>query len=182
MRLYTRTGDSGETSLWGGRRVLKESARVEAMGLVDLTSSHVGMASALGVPDHVETMLDRVQDGLYVTGCDLMAPDATGSGASVPRISADRTSELESWIDELTATAPMLRTFVHPGGSPGAAALHVARATCRSAERQTWRVAREEPVSPTLLAFLNRLADFLFAAARTTNDEAGVDDQVSRAD
>lgn len=180
MKVYTRKGDHGETSIWGGIRVAKESLRMEALGQVDVCSASVGAALAHGLPDDLSEMLARVQDDLYVVGCELMAPDATGSGANVPRLTAGEAMRLERQIDGMTDALPALGNFIHPGGTPGAAVIHVARAACRTAERRVHELSRGEPVSEPVAVYLNRLADFLFTAARYANHVAGVPERLSR--
>lgn len=179
MKLYTGHGDSGETALWAGIRVAKDSLRVETLGQVDACSAHVGAALAHGLPTDLADMLARVQDDLYIVGCELMAPDRTGSGTRVPRLDVDAVPKLERQIDRLTEMVPPLTQFIHPGGTIAAAALHVARAGCRTAERRAHELARSEPVAEQVAVYLNRLSDFLFIAARYANQTAGVPDRRS---
>jgi len=151
------------------------------LGQVDACSADIGVAMAAGLPEVLLVALGDVQDDLYILGCELMAPDTTGSRAKVPRLDGTEVERLEALIDELTARMPALKKFIHPGGTTGASQLHVARTTCRSAERRVHALSRTEPVGPTLGRYLNRLADLLFTAARFANHEAGVPDRLSHA-
>ncbi|MCP2260704.1 ATP:cob(I)alamin adenosyltransferase [Streptoalloteichus tenebrarius] len=176
MRIYTRKGDTGRTSLWGGRRVGKDELRIEAIGSVDECNAAIGVALAHGVPEPVAVVLRTVQDTLFVVGSELMAPDRSGPGASVPRLSGQETRHLEQVIDELEAGLPPLRNFVLPGGGIAAAHLHLARTVCRRAERRATALSRAEEVGAEVLTYLNRLADLLFVVARHVNHVAGVVD------
>jgi cob(I)alamin adenosyltransferase len=186
MKIYTRKGDAGETGIWGGRRVNKDEARIEAIGSVDECNAAIGLAlSGDGVPDEVAGPLAAVQATLFVVGSELMAPEREGSGASVPRLTKKHVTQLESVIDDLDVRLPELRNFILPGGTPAAAHLHVARAVCRRAERRVVALGHAEEageVGEHVLAYLNRLADLLFVVARYVNDAAGVDDVIWRSD
>jgi cob(I)alamin adenosyltransferase len=177
MKIYTRRGDTGETGIWGGKRVGKDEARIEAIGTVDECNATLGVVAAhVGLPDVVADVLRTVQNALFVVGSELMAPERTGSGASVPRLADDDVTHLEQVIDELDGALPELRNFILPGGTPAAADLHVARAVCRRAERRVATLRKAEEVSPAVGQYLNRLADLLFVLARHVNHEAGVAD------
>src|SRR5512139_3776604 len=179
MKIYTRKGDSGRTGIWGGRRLDKDDPRLEAIGAVDECSAAIGVAAATGdLPAAAAAILGSVQDVLYVIGCELMAPETTGPGASVPRIDAAETARLEQVMDDLDAGLPELTAFIHPGGTMAAAQLHVARTACRRAERRVTTLRREEPVGAEVAAYLNRLSDLLFVLARFANHSAGVPDVV----
>ena len=173
MKIYTRTGDAGETSLFGGDRVSKDHLRIRAYGTVDEANSCIGLVRSLFGGDErfgrLDGMLDRIQGELFVLGADLATPES--SRASVPRMDADHVTGLEADIDGLDADLPELRVFILPGGHPAASALHVARTVCRRAERET--VAASEAFGPHVIVYLNRLSDFLFVAARWTNRAAG---------
>lgn len=186
MRIYTRTGDKGETSLRWGQRVPKDAARVEAYGAVDELNSFIGLALALlpaeggpaGTPageilPRLRAGLPRVQHELFDVGADLATPPDRTKGEE-PRVRPEQVEALERDIDALDGHLPELRQFILPGGSPAAAALQVARAVCRRAERRLVSLARQEPVEPVLIQYLNRLSDYLFVAARATNLAAGV--------
>ena len=178
MKIYTRKGDSGQTSIWGGRRLSKDDSRVEAIGVVDETNAAIGSAAALGLPAELEKILRAAQGRLFVVGSELMAPDSTGAGSSLPRLNENDVADLEAAIDALELELPELRNFILPGGCPAAAALHVARGVCRRAERHVATLSRTGNVIPTVPAYLNRLADLLFVAARYANNAAGIADVI----
>lgn len=173
MKIYTKTGDSGQTGLFGGQRVPKDSLRVHAYGTADECNAVVGVARAAGLDPALDAMLAAVQNQLFVVGADLATP---GESANIPRVGDEEIGQLESWIDALEAELEPLRQFILPGGSVAAAQLHLARTTCRRAERWAVSLAQAEPISPQVLVYLNRLSDFLFVAARAANARAGVGD------
>lgn len=158
-KIYTRTGDDGTTGLGRGDRVAKDCARIEAIGAVDETNCHVGLVLCNTLPDTVTAMLTRVQHELFDLGGELALPEFVA-------IDAERISQLEQDLDKLNTELPPLREFVLPGGSPSAAACHLARAVCRRAERRLVTLARQEPISENLPRYLNRLSDLLFVTAR----------------
>jgi cob(I)alamin adenosyltransferase len=174
-KIYTRTGDDGTTALGTGARVRKDTVRVAAYGTVDETNAVIGMARVhLGSshPD-LDGKLLRVQNDLFDLGADLCVPDRAQRSPYEPlRITAAQVKRLEDEIDEMNAELKPLRSFVLPGGSPAAAALHVARTVCRRAERLIVELATDpnEPVSDVALQYINRLSDFLFVASRFVND------------
>ena len=178
MKIYTRTGDGGETALLGGGRVAKDHRRVAAYGAVDELNSVLGWAVATAADDTVRRRLERVQHDLFTLGADLSAPPARNGRKrpEVPELPRGRVDEMEAWIDEADEELEPLRAFVLPGGSPGAAALHVARTVCRRAERAVVSLAAGGEVDPLVIRYLNRLADLLFALARLENHRAGVAD------
>jgi cob(I)alamin adenosyltransferase len=178
MKIYTRKGDGGQTSIWGGRRLSKDDARIEAIGACDECNAAIGTALAHGLPAELATILLAAQGRLFAVGSELMAPDRTGPGSGLPRLADADVAGLEMSIDHLEAALPELRNFILPGGTPGAAELHVARAACRRAERRITTLSRAEPVVPVVPGYLNRLADLLFVAARFANHAAGVADTV----
>lgn len=178
MKIYTRRGDEGETSLLGGHRVPKDDARVEAYGTLDELNAAVGLA--LGLDDgHLgddETPLERVQDDLFALGARLAAgdPERAEEKGIVPEFPPGRVEDLEAWIDDLEATIPELDAFIHPGGTPVGAQLHAARTVCRRAERAVVRLAGDRPaLRETVLPYVNRLSDLLFTLARAVNHRAG---------
>jgi cob(I)alamin adenosyltransferase len=173
MKIYTKTGDAGETGLWGGLRVLKDSARVQAYGTVDECNAAIGVARVGGPPAQLDTILAQIQNQLFVVGADLATP---GAAASIPRIDAGTIAFLETTIDALEAELEPLKQFILPGGTPAAAHLHLARTICRRAERWVVALAREEAVGPHVGIYLNRLSDCLFVLARAANAGAGVAD------
>ncbi|MGE3301776.1 MAG: cob(I)yrinic acid a,c-diamide adenosyltransferase [Hyphomonadaceae bacterium] len=180
-KIYTRAGDGGTTRLATGEPVPKWSLRVEAYGAVDETNSALGLARLHTADDIVlDPMLARVQNDLFDLGADLATPaPADGSPLKFEalRVTEGQVARLEREIDLLNGDLAALASFVLPGGSPSAAALHVARATCRRAERLIARLADEEPgrVSPPALAYANRLSDLLFVAARWANGKGAQD-------
>jgi cob(I)alamin adenosyltransferase len=179
-RIYTRTGDEGLTGLGGGQRVHKDSARVEAYGTVDELNSQLGVALAIGLCDRLEAELPRIQNELFDLGSDLATPAVSQARHPVPTVEPRHIEKLERLIDELNATVGPLENFLLPGGSAGAAQLHVARTVCRRAERAATRLAREEAIGPTVLPYLNRLSDALFVMARFENHERGVSEPLWR--
>lgn len=170
-RVYTRTGDQGQTSLIGGERVPKHHVRIEAVAAVDEANSALGAALAFIGDDGIAARLQQVQNDLFDVGADLGAP--AGCGVEVPRIDAAYVARLESWCDDLNADLAPLTSFVLPGGPPPAALVHVARAQARRAEREAWRLHDETgDANPVAAVYLNRLSDLLFIVARTL--DAGV--------
>jgi cob(I)alamin adenosyltransferase len=169
VRLYTRTGDKGETGLSAPGRVRKSSPRIEALGDLDEANAAIGAARVLTAGQAaLDPLLEEVQHRLFDLGADLAAPGATG------RLGEADVQGLEAAIDRLQAETPPIRAFVLPGGEPLAAALHLARTVARRAERALVRVQDSgEPVDPVAIAYLNRLSDLLFAAARWANRERG---------
>lgn len=173
VKLYTKTGDSGQTGLLGGGRVSKADARVEAYGELDETNAAVGLAATAAADDDVGRMLRAIQDDLFVLGAELASPAGAGD---VAKIGPDQVTRLEAWIDAAAAEAPPLRQFILPGGSEAAARLHLARTVCRRAERRVVALAADEPLDRWCVVYLNRLSDLLFALARLANHRAGVAD------
>jgi cob(I)alamin adenosyltransferase len=174
-RVYTRTGDDGSTALGGGQRVAKDSARIEAYGTVDELNSQLGVALAAGLDARIAAPLARVQNELFNLGSDLCILEEDKARLPVPGIEERHVAALEALMDELTAALGPLANFILPGGTPGAAALHVARTVCRRAERLVVGLARREPVGPFALRYLNRLSDALFVMARYENVAKGVE-------
>jgi cob(I)alamin adenosyltransferase len=169
-RIYTRGGDTGETSLGDGSRVPKLDCRIGAFGTVDELNAALGVALAeTGLPERLRGPLERIQNDLFDVGADLSVPFGLTDRLRVEQAAVDR---LEGLCDELNANLPMLKSFVLPGGTEGAARLHVARTTCRRAEREALAANEEHGINPMVLVYLNRLSDFLFIAARTANAEA----------
>jgi cob(I)alamin adenosyltransferase len=151
---------------------------MEAIGAVDETSAAIGVAAALTLPAQLDNVLRTAQRCLFIVGSELMASDRTGSGSALPRLDEADVTDLEVTIDPFELDLPELRNFILPGGSPAAAALHVARATCRRAEQRVTSLSRVEDVVPVVPAYLNRLADMLFVAARYANSSTGTPDVV----
>jgi len=169
-RIYTKTGDKGETSLGDGRRVPKTHPRIEAYGSVDELTSLLGVVLALGGGGVDAALLRRIQNELFDLGADLCVPAAAGekSGERL-RLTSAQVERLEHEIDWVNAKLGPLDSFVLPGGTPAAALLHLARAVCRRAERQVFRLGESEGVNRQAEAYLNRLSDLLFVMARAAN-------------
>ena len=168
MKLYTKTGDDGTTGLFGGARVKKASERVEAYGTVDELNAAIGLARALGLSAFSDEVLARVQSELFVLGAELACVAGKEDSMKMQLISAADSAVLEQAIDTADAGLPPLKSFVLPGGTTGAAALHVARTVCRRAERAVLALTDAPPRSE-LIIYLNRLSDLLFVLARHEN-------------
>lgn len=175
-RIYTRTGDKGETALGSGVRVPKDALRIEAYGTVDEANAALGLAR-LHVTGDLEAALWRIQNDLFDLGADLCVPDE-GASSTRPalRMSDEQTRRLETEIDALNAGLAPLTSFVLPGGSAAAAYLHLARTIVRRAERLMVALSRSETVGGPALRYINRLSDYLFVAARAANFRSGADD------
>ena len=179
MKIYTRTGDAGDTALFGGGRVSKDHHRVAAYGTVDELNASVGMAVALVSDEEVRDRLSRVQHDLFAIGAVLatIAPqDDRPRPKGLPELPTERIAEMEAWMDAATEELPPLRAFILPGGGAGAAALHLARTVCRRAERAVVHLATLEQVEEGIVVYLNRLSDLLFTFARLENARAGQGD------
>lgn len=176
-KIYTRTGDGGETALGNGDRVAKHSARVNAYGTVDETNATVGMARLHALGD-MDAALMRIQNDLFDLGADLCRPNIAGdASAAYPplRVSQTQVDRLEAEIDAMTALQKPLNSFVLPGGAPLAAHLHLCRTVSRRAERLAVDLATSEEVNPSVIKYLNRLSDWFFAASRAANDNGEKD-------
>ncbi|HEX2450968.1 MAG TPA: cob(I)yrinic acid a,c-diamide adenosyltransferase [Gemmatimonadales bacterium] len=178
MKIYTRSGDEGDTGLFGGGRVPKHHPRVAAYGDVDELNSAIGLARATAPADLADQLLESVQRDLFAIGGHLATPDPERVSRTLEKaaLSDDRVAEFERAIDAADAELPPLTAFVLPGGTPKAAALHLARTVCRRAERSVVRLAREAEVPPLFLVYLNRLSDLLFTLARLANHRARLGD------
>jgi cob(I)alamin adenosyltransferase len=174
-KVYTRTGDGGETSLVGGARVSKASARVEAYGDVDELNSLVGAARSRLADGEVDEALALIQNDLFTVGGDLASP----SGVEVPRVGEAFVKSLEALSDKFLAELEPLKEFILPGGSEPGALLHLARAVARRAERRVVALSHEEEVNPDAIVYLNRLSDLLFILARAVNRRAGVPEKMA---
>ncbi|MEI6506068.1 MAG: cob(I)yrinic acid a,c-diamide adenosyltransferase [Planctomycetota bacterium] len=173
MKIYTKTGDAGQTGLFGGPRVRKDHARIEAFGTVDELNSHLGMVRTHSVAAAFDPLLRRVQCELFDLGAQLATPEAAEE-----RITAGHVEALELEIDRHEATLTPLTCFILPAGTPLAAAVHVARTVCRRAERRVVTLASHEgsTIPANAIEYLNRLGDLLFVLARVSNRQAGVTD------
>ena len=172
-KVYTRKGDGGKTNLGGGQEVGKESPRVAAYGAVDELNSLIGLALAGGLAPQNERALRVVQHELFNLGSDLCFLEEDKAKTRLPQIDKRHVRALEEILDRMTQELGPLENFILPGGSPGAARLHVARAVCRRAERAVVALAALEPVGEWSLAYLNRLSDALFVMARHENRHRG---------
>lgn len=175
MKLYTKTGDDGTTGLFGGGRVPKASARVEAYGMVDETNATIGVARAARLDPAIDAVLAGVQEDLFTLGAELACVPGRESKLSMALIGEGDIARLERAIDDAEAINPPLRSFVLPGGSPQAAALHFARTVSRRAERAVLAMD-DAPARRDVVVYLNRLSDLLFALARRANVAADVPD------
>jgi cob(I)alamin adenosyltransferase len=180
VKIYTRTGDAGETSLMGAGRVAKDHLRVAAYGDVDEANAAIGLALTTEPRDFAEPLLSAIQRDLFAIGGALATP-APERVAAVQRakvvVPPERIADLERAIDAADAELPALTAFILPGGTPKAAALHAARTICRRAERTAVRLAHDEPVPAEVLVYLNRLSDLLFTLARLANRRAGIEER-----
>ena len=175
LKIYTKTGDDGQTGLFGGGRVEKDHPRVAAAGEVDELNAFIGMARAVELMPRIDEVLVPIQRDLFSIGALLATPDHDKMREQLrkARIDDERIVELERAIDACEHELEPLKSFILPGGTPKAAALHVARTVCLRAERRVVALAAGDVVAPTVLVYLNRLSDFLFVAARRENHEAG---------
>jgi cob(I)alamin adenosyltransferase len=177
MKIYTKTGDEGETSLFGGMRVPKDDLRVRAYGEVDELNAALGLAMAFEPSD---SALASIQTDLFTIGAELATPDPAKLAKALNRsgaaIGGSGVAALENMIDHHEAKLKPLKNFILPGGTPKAAALHLARTICRRAERTVVALSHVEKINPTIVHYLNRLSDLLFVLARATNAQAGKPD------
>ncbi|HEU5050720.1 MAG TPA: cob(I)yrinic acid a,c-diamide adenosyltransferase [Gemmatimonadales bacterium] len=175
MKIYTRTGDAGQTALFGGGRVPKDDARVAAYGDVDELNSALGVVRAAAPADFFDDLLASIQRDLFSIGGHLATPDPEKVRKALARadLSPERVELFERAIDEADAELPPLRAFILPAGTPKAAALHLARTICRRAERSVVHLAGAAEVPPLFLVYLNRLSDLLFTLARLANHREG---------
>ena len=176
MKIYTKTGDTGDTGLFAGPRVRKDDARIEAYGTVDELNAVLGLVRTAKPPAEIDRLLARVQNELFDLGAELATPDPKSRGTNL--ISQQHVAALEKAIDVFEANLAPLKTFILPGGSPPAAWLHLARTVCRRAERRVVTLGNDSNVnlSPLVLVYLNRLSDLLFVLSRAVNQWAGVSD------
>jgi cob(I)alamin adenosyltransferase len=174
-KVYTRAGDRGQTSLVGGARVSKASARVEAYGEVDELNSVIGLARAKLRDEEIDQVLATIQNDLFTLGADLASP----SGIESPRVDEGLIKHLEELSDKLLSELEPLKEFILPGGSEAGAALHLARAVARRAERKVVALAEKEEINARVIAYLNRLSDLLFILARVANRRAGLQEHLA---
>lgn len=174
MKIYTRTGDTGETGLLGGVRVKKHDLRIETYGTVDELNAVLGVVRAAHSSQRVDQILEHIQNELFSVGAELATPTPTGSHSG--RIEESHVERLEEMIDLCEAELAPLKHFILPGGCVTASHLHHARTVCRRAERRVVELSETGPVSPQIIVYLNRLSDLLFVLARFENARAGVAD------
>jgi cob(I)alamin adenosyltransferase len=182
MKIYTRTGDEGQTGLFGGGRVAKDHVRVEAYGAVDELNSFLGSAAGeleRGGAGELAARVHLLQSDLFSIGGSLAAPAREEGGRAsehLPPVPEQRIQQMEGWIDNAEQELPPLREFILPGGTEAAARLHIARAVCRRAERRVITLSAMAQVDGAVVPYLNRLSDLLFVLARLVNHRAGVED------
>lgn len=176
MKIYTKTGDRGDTGLFGGARVSKASQRVAAYGTVDELNAALGVARAEGLDPDIDALLARVQAELFALGAELATVPGKEDSLGIALLTAEHIQGLERAIDASEADLEPLKNFVLPAGDRGAAALHMARTVCRRAEREIVALRGVEPVRDESIVYLNRMSDLLFSLARGQNKARGVAD------
>jgi len=174
MKIYTKKGDQGQTSLFGGTKVMKNEARIEAYGTVDELNSVIGVVLTHPLTEVGEKILQDIQHQLFILGADLATQQT--KKAKIERIGNSEIEQLENWIDQLDKKLQPLMNFILPGGTHAGASLHMARTVCRRAERKTVTLKQEEPISDECIIYLNRLSDLLFVMARYENSEAKIEE------
>ena len=177
MKIYTKTGDKGETSLFGGERVWKDNLRIECYGTVDELNAVLGLVLTEIKNTEIIDVLNKIQNDLFILGSDLATPKKeSGNQPKVPRVSFKHSETLEKQIDFFDSRLPELRNFILPGGSKGASMLHLARTVCRRAERLVVNLTNEEKLSQEIVVYLNRLSDLLFVLSRFENFSSSIKD------
>lgn len=179
MKIYTKTGDTGDTGLYGGRRISKDAKRVEASGTIDELNACIGLAESQIEDEETCSILGDIQNDLFDLGADLATPREHPKAEGL-RITSDLTVTLEQLIDRFQEILPPMTHFILPGGTKGAAALHLARTVCRRGERCVVSLAKTESVNPEILRYLNRLSDLLFVLARLVNHRCGIPEPIWR--
>jgi len=178
LKIYTKTGDQGETGLFGGKRVLKSSLRINAYGTVDELNAALGLALCYVKDNQVSAVLRNLQNQLFVVGADLATPlEVESKNISIPRVTETDVLRVEEAIDSFDKQLKELRYFILPGGSKSAAQLHVARTICRRAEREVVLLSQQEEINQNIIIFLNRISDLLFILSRIENKVAEIPDQ-----
>ncbi len=177
MKIYTKGGDKGETGLFGGERVSKDSIRIEAYGTVDELNSFIGLTLTEIKDTKVRELLNSVQNNLFALGSDLAAPDNEKNRThNIPRITKSQFEEIEKEIDKFDTKLDELKNFILPGGCKSSALLHICRTICRRAERRVVTLSNGVNLSPDIIIFLNRLSDLFFVLARYENKISGIED------
>lgn len=170
MKIYTKTGDNGDTGLFGGDRVSKDDLRIEAYGTTDELNASLGFAETELKSGEIKILIKKIQNQLFVLGSDLATPlNHNTKSFQLPRISIEDYTFLENQIDYFDAKLEELKSFILPGGSKGAALLHLSRTICRRAERRIVTIQKEEDINPNIIIFVNRLSDLLFVLSRYEN-------------
>jgi len=175
MKIYTKTGDDGKTSLIGGERVQKNHPRIEAYGTVDELNSFIGILRAQEIDTHSKDFLINIQNNLF-TICSLLAADSEKTEKKLPQINQEDVSNLEKEIDVMNEKLPEIHSFVLPGGNQIVSYSHIARTVCRRAERTIIKLSEEMPVNNIIIKYLNRLSDFLFVLARKFANDFNVNE------
>jgi len=177
MKIYTKTGDKGNTSLIGGTKVPKSHLRIEAYGTVDELNSYIGLCKDLSADTHTQTILQEVQDRLFTIGSSLACDPEKEPKMKIPDLKEDDILLLEKEMDTMNEAIPPMKSFILPGGHPTISHLHIARCICRRAERCCVRLEIEkEEIDPVIIKYLNRLSDYLFVQARYTSHQLGVNE------
>lgn len=176
MKIYTKTGDKGQTSLIGGRRVSKAHHRIDAYGTVDELNSWIGLVRDQPVNESRKETLKEIQDRLFTIGSELATDPEKTVSRPLPAILESDVEALEQAMDEMDIQLPELRAFVLPGGHQAVSFCHLARTVCRRAERLTIALSEEETVDPLVIQYLNRLSDYLFVLSRTMTQELGAEE------
>jgi cob(I)alamin adenosyltransferase len=174
FKIYTKTGDKGETGLVGGSRVPKYHQRIEAYGTIDELNAVLGLLVSHVEDEELATLLQRIQSYLFTVGSHLAADEK--NKMSLPALSEEETKVLERWIDDADGVLPPLKNFILPGGEKSASYSHLARTVCRRAERRIVELAAHHPVEEMIVVYINRLSDFLFVVARKLNYDSGTED------
>lgn len=176
QKIYTKTGDKGMTSLFGGKKLPKSHLRIESYGTVDELNAHIGFVHDHLTNDHQKNFLKTVQDSLFTLGSQLACEP--GKDLGLPNISSEDITVLEKEIDAMEATLPALKNFILPGGHPTVSACHIARCVCRRAERCVVALGLEDEVDSNFIVFLNRLSDYLFVLSRKIGQDLGAEEVV----
>lgn len=172
MKIYTKKGDAGETSLFGGTKAKKSNIRIQAYGTVDELNSTLGMGLSYTVSDLAKKILSQVQNDLFVVGATLATPDPEKS--RIEEVGEHEIESIEQWIDQIEEGLSPLKSFILPGGTGAGSTLHFARTVCRRAERDTVALSEKEEIPPNTIIYLNRLSDLLFVLARYENKQQNV--------
>jgi cob(I)alamin adenosyltransferase len=177
MKIYTKTGDRGETSLFGGKRVKKYHSSIQAYGTVDELNSWVGLLKDSLITINKDISLNNIQNNLFVIGSHLASGDDQKLIAKLPELTAESLKELEDDIDKMQQSLPEMKNFILPGGHVFSSYCHIARCVCRRAERLTIELEEQINVNPSIIQYLNRLSDFLFVLARKVLNDLDISEQ-----